>query len=493
MKRTKHTLSNYRLQTFDMGKLVPIGLQECLPGDTFQLSTSAMIRVTPLAAPVMHPVHVRIHHFFVPHRLVWSGWEDFITGGPDGMDVSSPPRLVVPATTKGTLYDYMGIPPNASGCSIIDLPIRGINLIWNEYYRDQDLQAERGALSNDVPDIAWGKDYFTAARPWSQKGPEVSLPIGTQAPIKGFGFQAAANNSGPKTGVIESDGEIRDYTDAVGTPSSNVFIEAVTDGSRRPNIFADLSQAGAVSIIDFRRAFALQRYQEARARYGSRYTEYLRYLGVTPSDARLQRPEYLGGGSTRLNFSEVLQTAPAGAYADETPREGFGVGDLYGHGIAGFRGARVRRFIEEHGYLHSFISVRPKGIYMNGIPRHFLRSTKEDYWQKELEHIGQQEILQNEIYAEPANTVQDVFGYQDRYSEYRETPSTVAGDFRDVLDFWHLARALPDTTALNEDFVKCVPTKRVFNVQTNHTLWAMINNHVVARRMVSGSAGSKIL
>lgn len=497
MKRSKHTLSNYRLLTCDMGQLIPVGLQEALPGDTFQLSSSAMIRVSPLAAPVMHPVTVRLHHFFVPHRLVWDGWEDFITGGPDGMNAAAPPEYALDmATANDTLWDHLGIPVGSPGVIDVSLmPLMGINLIWNEYYRDQDLQAERLITDQTIPNIGWGKDYFTTARPWSQKGPEVTLPLGTFAPVVGLGVNSAAVWTTASPTVHETGGVTSGpWPNAVGSkqPAGTQEMWANQDPAHPgyPGIFADLSRAGSVSVNDFRRGFAIQRYQEARSRYGSRYTEYLRYLGVTPSDARLQRPEYLGGGSTRLNFSEVLQTAL------DTPvdpaRESFGVGDLYGHGIAGLRHGGIRRFIEEHGYIHSFLSVRPKGIYMNGIQRTFLKKTKEDFWQRELQQIGQQEVLLNEIVARGGQG-NGVFGYADRYSEYKSTPSLVAGEFRNILNYWHMARDLPPTTALNADFVKCVPTKRIHNVQVNDALWCQVNNHVVARRQVMKGGSSIIL
>jgi len=489
VKRSKHTLSNYRLLTCEMGNLIPIGLQEALPGDTFQLSSSAMVRVSPLAAPVMHPVTVRIHHFFVPHRLLWSGWEDFITGGPDGMNATSPPTVTVPGTVEGTLFDYLGIPDNANGCAISALPLNGINLIWNEYYRDQDLQSERTSTDPTLPSIAWGKDYFTTARPWSQKGPDITVPIGDKAPVMGLTTNPAATWAAVGT-ARDGSGTIRSQPPGKSTQVGTWgYVIEDPDHPGYPGAYADLSMAGAANINDFRRAFALQRYQEARAQYGSRYTEYLRYLGVTPSDARLQRPEYIGGGSTRLNFSEVLQTAQA----DNPDRETYGVGDLYGHGVAGLRSGRVRRFIEEHGYIHSFISVRPRGIYQNGINRTFLKKTKEDFFQKELQYIGQQEVLDNEVYAKSTNTDAHVFGYSDRYAEYRSTPSLVTGEFRNLLDYWHMARQLPDTTTLNEDFVKCVPTKRIYNVQTNDVLWIQVNNNVVARRMVGKTPYARIL
>lgn len=492
MKTTKHTLSNYKLLTAKMGYLVPIGLQEALPGDTFQISSSAMLRVSPLAAPVMHPVTVRIHHFFVPHRLVWEGFEDFITGGPDGNDASSVPSFVAdePSVKKGSLMDYYGVPPNAIGTNLSLLPRKGYAAIWNEYFRDQDLQGE-------VPDerllqrIAWEKDYFTTARPWTQKGDDVTIPFGGRGDVvtKYSGNtdvqtweQAATGQSfGELYGEADGNATFNDATPPPGfarlRDGAPTFLEAEYSGT-------------TVSVNDFRRAFALQRYQEARARYGSRYTEYLRYLGVTPSDARLQRPEYLGGGSTSINFSEVLQTARNDEGQGDT---GFGIGDMYGHGIAAMRSNKVRRFIEEHGYIHSFLSVRPKAVYQNGIHRHFLKRTREDFFQKELESIGQQPIWQNEIYAKAGQDYEDVFGYQDRYSEYRSTPSTVAGDFRDTLNYWHMARDLPDTTVLNSEFVACNPTERIHNVQGPDTLWCMVNNHVVARRMVRKNAQSRIM
>lgn len=498
MKRQKHTLSNYHLLTANMGQLIPVGFQEALPGDTFQINSSALIRVSPLAAPVMHPVTARIHHFFVPHRLVWPEWEDFITGGPDGMNADSPPTMTVPAQGgPKTLLDYLGIPTNAAGCQVSALPIYGINRIFNEYYRDQDLAPERALTDTSLPNIAWGRDYFTTARPWTQKGPDITLPLtGGKIPVMGIMTDMTGVYSSSNVSYKRSDGTSQTYGTSTGTKwaaaaaSPWMFWEENPDHPGYPNAHVDLGSASQISVNDFRRGFALQRYQEARARYGSRYTEYLRYLGVTPSDARLQLPEFLGGGSTRLNFSEVLQTAEVTAGPD---RETYGVGDMYGHGIAGMRSNRVRRFIEEHGYLFTFLSVRPKAIYMNGIHRTFLKATKEDFWQKELEHIGQQEIWQNEIYAQAGQTEADVFGYQDRYREYRETPSIVCGEYRDVLDYWHMARSLPPTTALNEDFVKCVPTTRIHNVQTNDTLWCMVNNHVVARRAVSKSAYARIL
>lgn len=479
MKRSKHTLSHYRMVTANMGELFPIACIPVLPGDTVQMHTNALVRVTPLNTPVMHPTQVRIHHFFVPNRLSWDGWEDFITGGPDGMDDSTPPTFES-TDTKKSLQTYLGVPPIA-GVDYNSLPVRATNLIYNEYYRDQDLESPRSLGATGVMFCKWEKDYFTTARPWSQKGPSVTVPIGLEAPISVPNSMAdtlvgvLTPNQGPQGKALLADSGNAQNNIAVAGQSGSVDL-----------MYADLSQATGVSVNDFRASFAIQRYQEARARYGSRFTEYLRYLGVTPSDARLQRPEFLGGGTTRLRFSEVLQTA------EKPDNPGTGVGDLYGHGIAGARTNRFRKFFEEHGYIISLMSVRPKSLYLNGIPREFLKTTKEDYFQKELANLGQQEVYEAELYAE---NDRDVFGFQDRYQEYRSHPSQVSQDFRDYLNAYHMGRDLGPNPVLNEAFVRCQPSDRIFQVGTGtaDSLWIMANNHVVARRIVPKRANPRII
>lgn len=500
MKRSKFSLSNYKLLTCDMGELVPCGLTEVLPGDTIQQATSALVRVSPLLSPVMHPVHVRIHHWFVPHRLVWDDFENFITGGPDGMNASVFPTITVNTGTgfaTGSLADYLGVPTGVDDIAMSALPFRGYAKIWNEWYRDQDLETAltvstaSGAdttTSTALQNVAWEKDYFTSARPWTQKGPEVTLPLGTDAPVKGIGKANQTFSSGAQSGY-ETDGVgATAYANAINMQSANGVFYVQEDPAQTgyPNIRVDLTEASSATINELRTAFALQRYEEARARYGSRYTEYLRYLGVRSSDARLQRPEYLGGGKQTIQFSEVLQT---GVTTDGDDSEG--VGNLKGHGISALRSNRYRRFFEEHGYVFSFISVKPKTMYAQGLPRTWNRRTKEDFFQKELQHIGQQEILNKELYAAHASP-EAIFGYQDRYDEYRRTESTIAGDFRNTLDFWHYARIFGSAPALNASFVKSVPTKRVNAVESEDCLWIMANHSIQARRMVSHTGTSSI-
>lgn len=493
MKRSKHSLSNYKLLTMNMGDLVPVGLYEVLPGDTVQQATSALIRVSPLLAPVMHPVHVRIHHWYVPHRLVWEDFEKFITGGPDGNDASVLPLTTVNPTV-GVLADYLGVPTGTSQ-AVSALPFRGYAKIWNEWYRDQDLQTaltvDIGSgpdttTNTDLQSVCWEKDYFTSARPWEQKGSQISIPLGTSAPIKGIS-KSNLNIQDPTAAGYETDGSNPTYANAsMFDNAANRIWYGKQTATGYPDITADLSNATSASIIELREALALQRYQEARARYGSRYTEYLRYLGVRSSDSRLQRPEYLGGGKQTIQFSEVLQT---GVTTDGDDTEG--VGNLKGHGIGALRSNRYRRFFEEHGYVFTFMSVKPKTIYSQGLPRHWSRATKEDFWQRELQHIGQQAIKNKEIYAAHA-TPEGEFGFQDRYDEYRRVESTIAGEFRSTLDFWHMARIFTSSPALNASFVASNPTPRIYASTSTDQLYVMANHSIQARRLVSQVAGSYI-
>jgi len=504
MRRSKFSLSHYKLLSCDMGELVPIACVEVLPGDSFRHSASALVRVSPLVSPVMHPVEVKIHHWYVPTRIVWPSFENFITGGPDGMDDTVAPFIAWgeggrTAPAVGELADYLGLPPglgtgNPQTTSAV--PFRAYAKIWNEWYRDQDLQTPLVIDTNDGGDgadsttsiamqnVAWEKDYFTSARPWTQKGPDVVLPIGATAPV-------VSNNLNP-TFVVDGDlstqRAFQNSSDAqpvwrasfgAGSgPEDVVFFGSET------GLEADLSSATAVSINQVREAFALQRYEEARARYGSRYTEYLRYLGVRSSDARLQRPEYLGGGKQTIQFSEVLQTSPSDVDDSFT-------GELRGHGIGAVRSNRYQRFFEEHGYVLSLMSVKPKTMYAQGVARTWSRTVKEDYWQRELQHIGQQAIENRELYFAAA-VANGTFGYQDRYDEYRRQESGIAGEFRTTLDFWHYARLFGSEPALNADFIRSVPTKRVNAVQTEDVLWCMVKHQLKARRMVAGSGKSFI-
>lgn len=478
MKRNKFSLSYTKLLSCDMGELIPCGLLEVLPGDTIRLNTHALIRCAPLVAPVMHPVHVRLHHWFVPHRLVWDDWENFITGGPDGLNNSVFPTITMPGgggAVVGSLADYLGVPTGVNSLVVSALPFRGYQKIWNEWYRDQDLQTAAAVITTAGADAttstalqtcAWEKDYFTSARPWEQKGATITVPLGTSAPV-------IFSESGATPGV-------RTLNRQAGATTPLQVVQAGTN-TAPITAAADLSTATGVTVNVLRQSLALQRFQEARARYGSRYVEYLRYLGVRSSDARLHRPEYLGGGRQTVQFSEVLQTGPG-----TDP-----VGDLKGHGIAAMRSNRFQRFIEEHGYIHTFISVKPKTIYANGLFRTWNRRVKTDFWQKELQAIGQQAILNKEVYA-AHGTPDGTFGYQDRYDDYRRMESSIAGEFRtSTLDFWHMARIFASAPALNSTFVACVPPERSFAVPSEDVLYCHLRHNIQARRLLNSTGYSQ--
>lgn len=500
MKRSKHNLSYTHLLSGNMGRLIPINTLEILPGDSVQMSTSALIRVSPLVSPVMHPVIARIHHWFVPYRLIWDEWEAFITGGPDGNSVPEFPTRVPGGANGyavGSLGDYLGLPTGVAGLRSSVLPFRACALIYNEWYRDQDLQnpiaLSTGSGNDNVTSVtiqrcAWEKDYFTSARPWEQKGPQVSIPLVGKAPVTGLGIIGNAPS------VLPDNSTVREYDGPVNWPSGVLMGTTAgngpametndsTPGARRPRVFADLSQVSGITVNQLRQSLAIQRFEEARARYGSRYTEYLRALGVRSSDARLQRPEYLGGGKQTVQFSEVLQTAP-------DPTSGEPVGSLKGHGITAMRSNRFRKFFEEHGIVVSFLSLRPKTVYTDGMYRMWNRRTKYDFWQKELQHIGQQQVLNKEIYA--AHSQPDgVFGYQDRYDEYRRKESMVSGEFRtSILDFWHMSREFASEPALNASFVACTPTDRIFAVPSKDTLYVHCRHSIQARRLIAASGTS---
>ena len=501
MKRYKHNIGSYNLLTADMGELIPIGLTEVLPADTVQHRTSMLIRLSPLASPVMHPVKVRIHHWFVPHRLVWDGtktgdaadsnWEDFITGGADGNNSDQVPTIPNTNQAKNVL-DYFGLNPQSSGAlNVSALPVRGYNLIYNEFYRDQDLVSERALTDTTVARVAWEKDYFTGSRPWTQKGSDVTIPLGEKAPVHGLG-KINQNFPSTNTDVYETGGSgTQTYAASARIQSTTndhaVYMEEDPDNAGYPNVWADLANAVGANVNDVRRAFAIQRYQEARARYGSRYAEYLRYLGARPMDSRLQRPEFLGGGRAMINFSEIMQTGPESG----TPTRAFGVGDMYGHGISGMSSRTYRRTMNEHGYIISLLSVRPKVMYNEAVDRHWLRTIKEDFFQRELQHIGQQPVWKGEAYNLSADP-KGVFGYQDRYREYRESASHVTSEFRDTLDYWHLARKLATEPTLNASYIECKPSKRIHNEQTLNQMWIMAQHHMVARRLVERSAYAKL-
>lgn len=481
MKRNKFSLSHTRLLSCDMGKLVPIQVLDVLPGDSIQCSTSALVRCAPMLAPPMHPVRVRIHHWFVPFRLLWNSWEIFITGGPDGNNASVFPTRNAATVFQGTLANHLGLPVGANPAVSI-MPFRAYALIWNEYYRDQDLQTELPIAFNSGPDAttnttlqncAWEKDYFTSARPWEQKGPSVTIPLTGTGAVVSNGLTPTYTGGGlTNTPLKTFNGSTGATYGAAAGSTANVIV------GNESGLETTLTGA-SVTVNALRQSLAIQRFEEARAMYGSRYPEYLRALGVRSSDARLNRPEYLGGGVQTIQFSEVVQSAADGSNPVST---------LRGHGISAMRSNRFRRFFEEHGVLMTLMSILPKTIYMNGVHRSWNKRTKFDYWQKELEFIGQQAVLNKEIKSDHASP-DGTFGYADRYDEYRRMPSFVTGEFsQSTLNYWHFARSFTSDPALNSTFVSAVPPERPFAAPSQDVIYAQIHNSVQARRLVSRNA-----
>lgn len=455
IRRNKFKFSPYKLATCNLGQLIPIGWFPVLPNDMVGMNTKVFLRASPLVAPVMHQIDVRVHHYYCANRVLWDGWEEFWTGGEDGMNTDTIPQLNTTGIAND-LWDHLGVDPGAgAGIPLNAMPVTMYNRIVNENYRDQDLQPNlRADDDTTIAQICWEKDYASTARPWSQKGPSVTIPLGDQAPI------INADTPAPT-----------DYTDVSTDANNNLFAGVGAQQVPGRQLYADLQNADGADPIDVRRAWGIQRFMENAARFGSRYPEKLRQLG-SAYKGLLERPEFLAGGSQSISFSEVLQTANDDAST-------MGVGDMYGHGIAAMQSNRFARRIDESGYVMTLLSVRPKTIYQNGVDRELLKLDREDFHDPFLEEIGMQPLMYGELDLDHTNGARSTMGYTDRYQEYRTMNSCISGDFRNVLDHYHLARTLVDPE-LDPSFVECNPDGRIFqDTGNNHQLW-MLNRHSIS-------------
>lgn len=548
-KRSKFNMTHDVKLSGKMGNIIPMFITDVLPGDSFSVGSDLFSRLAPMMAPVMHRINCKTEWFFVPNRLLWDEWEKFITGGPDGTLTPEKPYILplqVPNIMGMTnsLMDYMGYPVGAQAGTphftdiypddfkIDAMPFRAYQLVYNEYYRDQNLDPDlfdednpvittgSGQVMSDVDQLlslrnrCWEHDYFTSALPFEQRGPAVGLPIQSSGTIPvdisitdraagtnglpwvrpdgttvtasdvGSGSNASWKNGGSGLASLNVD-DIASGTGLVGQKVAQSLVSSASFDAE------DITVTG-VTINELRRSIALQSFLENNARGGSRYIEQiLVHFGVKSSDARLQRPEFLGGGKSPAVISEVFQTSTS--TSSDTP-----LADMAGAGVFGGSVHGCNRFFEEHGFLIGVVTVLPRSAYQDGVSRMFQKWDKLDYAFPEFAHLGEQPVYQSELKLDKVIPPDQTFGYVPRYAEYKYMPSRVCGEFRYSLDFWHLGRTMDGIIPnLGSDFVHVDPddVSRIFAVEDEDSeqFYMQIRHSVHAKRPLPFYGQPKII
>jgi hypothetical protein len=503
-------LSHDKRMTMQMGKIIPVMAMDVLPGDKFTIETSHLTRFLPLVAPVMHNVKVKVRYFFSPNRLVWNNWEDFITGPESVTDTTEPVHPTVPMTgAPSTIGDYMGISTSVNTPGVAQtvnaLPFAHYQYIWNEYFRDQNLQQEIQVGLSDgnngsnqalytLRDVAWQHDRFTSSLPFTQKGPEVTLPVlnatggGPNGLVDLTFIGAGQGNFNGTNSIYDSAGNVIPNSSTYQNVNGEVDIVGGSLFSPQFDVsgthFVDPAQinASAATINQLREAFAIQKWLELNARTGNRYTEHIQaHFGVKPQDSRLQRPEEFGGSVSTIQFSEVLQTSETTTSGNDASA----LGTMGGHAITASGSRKASYYAQEHGWIFALMYIVPDTTYFQGVAPKFSKTDRYDYFQPLLAHIGEQPVLNKEVYADGTSADNNVFGYLPIYDEYRHELNTVAGQMKDTLSYWHLGRKFANRPSLNSTFIACDPSNRIFTqLDNDEQVIAHVYNSVIAQRKV---------
>jgi hypothetical protein len=493
-RRNKFDLSHEKRLSADMFKLIPVLLDDCIPGDKWKIGNEIVIRMNPLAAPIMHELNCYVHYYFVPYRLLWDQFEDFITGGADGkfgLDQNGKQIVEIPTTdwlngtlvwSPGSLWDYFGFPTNEDGGNIVKSPIvfpyQAYAMIYNHFYRDENLEPEidihdpSSVLSKNPGNLfvrAWEKDYFTSMLPWQQRGIAPAVPIEGSVSLKNgqavFNLAKDFSSSSLLTGSM---GNFRQTGYDIGFGMTG-------DGAAPANFKAyldenyvtgsvDLNEASTFDVSDIRLSFSIQRFLERNARGGVRYPEFLKaHFPAFPRDDRLQRPEYIGGSKTPIIVSEVLQTSQS--------NPGKPQGNMAGHGLSADRTYCGNYNVQEFGLIMGIMSIMPRTMYSQGIDRVWLKESKYDFYFPEFANLSEQAVYVEELYNYTPAVKDRVIGYQGRYDEYRFKRNTIHGLFRTDFNYWHMGRKFGSAPTLNSDLVRPNATeqqamKRVLAVET---------------------------